>query len=143
MKQRAVPPQMVHQIGTRPPVALQLVEPRDAVGVTPFHLHHMGDRVRPPDVAGINFDRGAARGFGYGVIPTLLVREAMARQDRAVAGKITAPLRLHALDRGTHRAGPSKPEIAAMREAEREHVERMLSRCPLPDADRAIEISGN
>ena len=143
MKQRAVPPQMMQQVVAAVPVPLQLVEPRDAFGVAALHLHDVRDRVRAPDVARIDRDRGAARRLGARIVAALFQRETMAREDRAVARQVARPFRLHALDRGAHLARPAEPEIVEMREAKREHVERMLAQDLLPDAERAVEIAGD
>src|SRR6185369_15078180 len=78
MKQRAVPPQMMQEIVAAVPVPLQFVEPRDAFGVPALHLHDVGNRVRTPDVAGIDLDRATAGRLGNGVVAALLMREAMA-----------------------------------------------------------------
>ena len=58
MKQCAMPPQMMHEVRSTFPIALELVEPRDALRVPPLHLHDVRDRVRAPDVARIDLDRG-------------------------------------------------------------------------------------
>ena len=87
MKQRAVPPQMMQQVVAALPVALQFVEPRDAFCVAPFHLHDVGDRMRTPDVAGIDRDRGTARRLGDRIVAALLGGKAMAGEQRAVSRK--------------------------------------------------------
>ena len=108
-----------------------------------LHLHDMGQRVRAPQVLGVELHRLAAGGLGNGVLAAFLPGEALAGEQRAVAGQPGAPLRLDALDRGAHRRRPAEPEIVEVREPEGEHVERMREENLLPQGDRAIEVAGD
>ncbi len=143
MEQRAVPPQMMQEVIAAGPMPLQLAEPGNAVVVSILHLHDMGNRVRGPQIGGIELDRRAAGRLGNHVVTAFLVGKAAAGQDRAPAGQIAIPLRNDALDRCKHVPRPPQPEIFQVREPQREHVGRMVGEDGFPNREGAVEVAGN
>src|SRR4051794_20255880 len=50
-------------------------------------------------------------------------------------------MRLHALDRGTHRMRPSEPETVVMSKPERQYIARVFGEYFLPDSKSTIQIA--
>ncbi len=101
----------------------------------------MGDRVRSPEIAGVDLDGPATRGLGGEVVPGLLMGEAAAGEYRRIARDVLRPRRNHALDRADHVLRAAEPEIDEVGETERDGIVRMRAQDRLPRGDGAIEIA--
>src|SRR5262249_62288903 len=78
LEQGAVPPEMVLQVVAAFPVRRERGEPLDAFAAAALHLHHMGDGMRGPKIAGGERDGAAPGRLGGEIVPGFLVREGMA-----------------------------------------------------------------
>src|SRR5262245_27266507 len=107
MVERAMPPQVMLQLVGAFPMAYEPLQPQDAVALAPLHLHDVRDRVRRPQVGGIDLDGFAAGCLRGGIIAALLERERAAAEERPVAGQLAAPFRRDALDGSEHLARAS------------------------------------
>src|SRR5262249_4626305 len=85
LEQGAVPPEMVLQVVAACPVRRERGEPLDAFAAATLHLHHMGDGVRGPEIAGVELDGAATGWLGGEIVSGLLVGEGMAGEYRCIA----------------------------------------------------------
>ena len=82
LEQGAVPPEMVLQVVAALPVGRERGQPLDAFAAAALHLHHVGDGVRGPEIAGVELDGAAPEWLGGEIVPGLLVGEAVAGEYR-------------------------------------------------------------
>ncbi len=141
LEQGDVPPEMVLQVVAALPVGRERGEPLDAFAAAALTLHHVGDGVRGPEIAGVELDRAATGRLGAEIVAGLLVGEAAAGEDRYVARDVLRPGRDHALDGSDHVLRSAEPEIDEMGETEGNHIVRIVTQDRLPRGDGAIELA--
>src|SRR5262249_25681216 len=141
LEQGAVPPEMVLQVVAAFPVRRERGEPLDAFAAAALHLHHMGDGMRGPEIAGLERDGAAPGWLGGEIVPGFLVREGMAGEYRCIARDVLRPGRDHALDGANHVLRAAEPEIGEMGETESDHIERMGAQNRFPQDNGTIELA--
>ena len=132
---------MVLQVVAALPVGRERGEPLDAFAAPALHLHHVGNGVRGPEIAGVEFDGPAPGGLGREIISGLFLGEAAAGEYRRITWDVLRPGRDHALDGGDHVQRAAQPEIHEMGETEGNDVVRMGAQDRLPRRDGAIELA--
>src|SRR4030095_13256093 len=88
LEQGAVPPEMVLQVVAGLPVGRERGEPLDAFAAAALHLHHMGDGVRGPEIAGVELDGAAPGWLSSEIVPNLLLSETPAAEYRCIARNV-------------------------------------------------------
>src|SRR5512144_1712720 len=132
---------MVLQVVAALSVGRERGEPLDTFAAAALHLHHMGNGVRGPEIAGVELDGAAPGGLGGEIIPGLLVGEGMAGEYRCIAWDVLRPGWDHALDGANHVLRAAKPKIGEMGETEGNHIERMGAQNRFPHGDSTIELA--
>src|SRR5580700_2662148 len=134
-----MPPKVMDQVVAAGKVLLLPCKQIDALALTALHLHDMSDGVDAPEIGGVDLQGGPSGRLRRGKIIALLIGEAAAGQDGAVAGHVASPFRKDLLDGSKHGLAPAKPKVVEVGEPEGEHVYRMLGDNFIPDRQRAVD----
>src|SRR5271166_3025575 len=97
-----MPPKVVDQVVAPGKVLLVAFEQTDAFVLPALHLHHVSDRVYPPEVSRVDLQRGPSERLRRSIVAALLVGEATTGQDGAVPRHVVTPFRKDLLDGGLH-----------------------------------------
>ena len=116
-------------------------EPFDAFAAAPLHLHHMGDGMCSPEIAGIELDGAPPARLGSEIVARLFQREATAGEDRRIARRLLRPGRHHALDGGDHVLRAAEPEVDEVCETERDDIVWMGAQDRFPHGDGPVEVA--
>ena len=101
----------------------------------------MSDRVRGPEIAGVDLDGAPTVRLGDGKVAGLLIGERAAGEYRCIARDVLRPRRHHTLDGIDHVLWAAEPEVDEVRETEGNDIVRIGAQDRLPHGDRTIELA--